>query len=314
MKIGVLGTGFGMVHLQTFQNHPLVDEVVFFSRTQSKVDEISSQLGLRGATDLDGILTDPTVDVVTVALPQALHAQTAIRAMEQGKDVILEVPACPTLAEAEQVLETAVRTGRRVMVDLFSRFTPAHQFLREKVVSGEYGRLLSLQLVNRCAPVWGPVPLGLDVLPLESCSCDFDWLVWCLGGLALTGVSTAEAEDKRSACIDLLLTAPNNVPVQMTCSTLMPLAYGVQERIEATFERAAVVYQETSWSKGSDAAELVVYNGEKKQTVALPKVDHYHDSLTYCLERLRDGKPGITDLKETIPALRLALELNEGVS
>ena len=46
MRIGVLGTGFGIVHLQTFANHPLVDEVVFFSRTQQRVDEISAQMKL----------------------------------------------------------------------------------------------------------------------------------------------------------------------------------------------------------------------------------------------------------------------------
>lgn len=70
MKIGVLGTGFGMVHLQTFAKHPLVDEVVFFSRTQQKVD------------------------VVTIALPPKIHGPVAIRAMEQGKDVICEIPLC----------------------------------------------------------------------------------------------------------------------------------------------------------------------------------------------------------------------------
>lgn len=312
MKIGVLGTSFGMIHLQTFQNHPLADEVVFFSRTQAKVDEISAKLGLRGATNLDDILCDPTVDVVTVALPHALHARTAIRALEQGKDVICEVPVCLTLEEAEQLAQAARRTGRRVFVDLFSRFAPAHRFLREKITSGEYGHLLSLQVVNRCAPVWGPVPLGLDVLPLESCSCDFDWLSWCLGDLTLTSVNSIEVE-RRAACIDMLLTAPAGLPVQMTCSTLMPLSYGVRERIEATFERAAVEYRETSWSQGSDAAEMVVYDAEGARTITLPQANPYYDSLTYSLERIRDGQHGITDLQEAVPALRLALELGQRV-
>lgn len=313
MKIGVLGTGFGVVHLQTFQNHPLVDEVVFFSRTRSKVDEISAKLRLQGTTNMDDILCDSSVDVVTIALPHTLHAQTAILAMEQGKDVICEVPVCPTLEEAEQIAEAARRTGRRVFVDLFDRFSTAHRFLREKITSGEYGRLLSLQVVNRCAPVWGAVPLGLDVLPLESCSCDFDWLSWSLGELTLSGVSSIEVE-QRAACIDMLLTAPVGLPIQITCSTLMPISYGVRERIEATFERAAAVYQETSWSQGSDAAEMVVYNAKGAQTIALPQANPYYDSLTYTLERIRDGQHGITDLREAYPAHKLALELGLNVS
>lgn len=98
------------------------------------------------------------------------------------------------MEEAEQLAEANIRTGRRVFVDLFSRFAPAQCFLREKIESWEYGRLLSLQVVNRCAPVWGTVPLGLDVLPLESCSCDFDLLSLCLGELTLSGVSSIEVE------------------------------------------------------------------------------------------------------------------------
>ena len=92
-----------------------------------------------------------TLDYQTITL----HAQTAILAIEQGKDVICEVPVCPTLEEAEQIAKAARRTGRRVFVDLFGRFSTAHRFLREKITFGEYGRLLSLQVVNRCATVRG---------------------------------------------------------------------------------------------------------------------------------------------------------------
>lgn len=308
MKIGVLGTGFGMVHLQTFAKHPLVDEVVFFSRTQQKVDEISQQMKLYGTTDMDAILSDPTVDVVTIALPPKLHGQVAIRAMEQGKDVICEIPLCPTMEEAQQVIAAAKRTGRRVMVNLFSRFTPAHRFLQEKITGGEYGKLLSLQLVNRNAPVWGEHPLGLDILPLEACACDFDWLYGCLGGLTLASVVTTEV-NKTAACIDMLLRGEGGLPVQMTCSTLMPLSYGVQERIEATFERSAVVYTETSWSKAGNSSALLVYEKEGQTTVTLPEENHYDSSLTYSLERILDGKPGMTDVEQALPALKLALEL-----
>ena len=146
------------------------------------------------------------------------------------------------------------------------------------------------------------------MLPLEACSCDFDWLHWCLGGLKLEGVIATE-RNKTAACIDMLLQGKGDIPVQMTCSTLMPLSYGVKERIEATFEQAAVVYTETSWSKGTDATELLVYNKAQCLPMILPKTNHYYDSLTYSLERILDGKPGITDAQEAIPSLRLALDL-----
>ncbi len=313
MKIGVLGTGFGVVHLQTFSNHPLVDEVTFFSRTQKKAEKLSAQMGLHGTTNADDILCDSTVDIVTIALPPALHTEMAVRAMEHGKDVICEIPVCPTLAEAEKLTEASRRTGKRVLVNLFTRFGAVNTFLKEKIVSGEYGRLLSLQVVGRNAPVWGEHPMGLSVLPLESCYCDFAWLDWCLGTLSIHGASAIDVPEKNGASIDLVLKSESGVPVQVTTSTLMPLSMGVQSRIEATFERAALVYTETSWCKDGNAAQMTLYDNEQKQTISIPEANVYYDSLTYSLERILDKKPGITDLSESIPALVLALELENSI-
>lgn len=98
-------------------------------------------------------------------------------------------------------------------------------------------------------------------------------------------------------------------PAQMTCSTLMPLSYGVQERIEATFERSAVVHTETSWSKAGNSSALFVYEKEEQTALTLPEENHYDSSLTYSLKRILDGKPGMTDVEQALPALKLALEL-----
>ena len=111
----------------------------------------------------------------------------------------------------------------------------------------------------------------------------------------------------------MLLQGNGGLPVQMTCSTLMPFSYGVQERIEATFEQAAVVYTETSWSKEDNTAKLLVYDKEQCVSVALPEANHYYDSLTYSIEQILDGKPGISDAKEAIPALEIALDLTKRI-
>lgn len=101
--------------------------------------------------------------------------------------------------------------------------------------------------------------------------------------------------------------------IEVTCSTQMPLAYGIRERIEAAFERAAVEYQETFLSQGSDTAEMVVYGAEGPRTITLPQAAPYYDSLTHSLERIRNGQHGITDLQKALPALRLALKLGRRV-
>lgn len=308
MKIGVLGTGFGIVHIQALSKNPLVDELVFFSRSEGKVKTISAQFGMKGTTDMNEILSDPTVDVVTIALPNELHTATAIRAMEFGKNVICEIPVCLNLEDAQRMLAVSKKTGKQIFVNLFSRFSSAHRFVHENISNGEYGQILTIQAVNRSAPVWGPMKLGLDVVPLNSCICDFDWLYWCLGDLSFNGIQAVEVA-KSAACIDMLLSASNGARVQLTNSTLMPLPYGVKERLEISFENAAMTYEETSWCDQGNSAEFTVYDNAGKRIIQLPECDEYYDSLSYSLERIKDGHPGITDFQQAIPALKIALEL-----
>ena len=101
MKIALLGTGFGQAHAAVYAQRPDVDEVVVFGRTPQKLAKIRDQFGFATTTDLDGLITDDSVDLVDICLPTRLHADVAIRAMKAGHDVLIELP-----------LELRARRGR----------------------------------------------------------------------------------------------------------------------------------------------------------------------------------------------------------
>lgn len=63
------------------------------------------------------------------------------------------------------------------------------------------------------------------------------------------------------------------------------------------------------WSKDRNAAKLLLHNRQECLELPLPGANQYYDSLTYSLERIMDGTPGITNLMEAVPALKLAFEL-----
>jgi predicted dehydrogenase len=145
MKIALLGTGFGQAHAAVFAKRPDVNQVVVFGRTPQKLAAISGQFGFATTTDLDQAIADPSVDLVDICLPTALHADIAVRAMQAGKDVLIELPLAATLAGAHRIIAAQQATGRQAFVDMFSRFSPANTQLRHAVAGHRYGPLQALE-------------------------------------------------------------------------------------------------------------------------------------------------------------------------
>jgi UDP-N-acetylglucosamine 3-dehydrogenase len=69
MKIALLGTGFGQAHAAVYAKRSDIDQVVVFGRSPRKLAKINDQFGFATTTDLDAVITDPSVDLVDICLP-----------------------------------------------------------------------------------------------------------------------------------------------------------------------------------------------------------------------------------------------------
>ena len=181
MKIALLGTGFGQAHAAVYAERPDVDEVVVFGRAPEKLAKIGGQFGFATSTDLDALITDGSVDLVDICLPTRLHADVAIRAMQAGKDVLIELPLAATLDDARRIVAAQQATARQAFVDMFTRFSPANQHLRQAVADQRHGPLQVLEIEGRTALLWPGYNLGLDTLALDMMHADFDLVTGLLG-------------------------------------------------------------------------------------------------------------------------------------
>jgi predicted dehydrogenase len=151
MKIALLGTGFGQAHAVVYARRPDVDEVIVFGRTMEKLAMIRDQFGFATTSDLDGLISDVSVDLVDICLPTRMHADIAVQAMRAGRDVLIELPLASTLDDAHRIVATQQDTGRRAFVDMFSLFSSANQQLREAAAEHRYGLLKTFEIENRTA-------------------------------------------------------------------------------------------------------------------------------------------------------------------
>ncbi len=89
----------------------------------------------------EALLGDPEVEAVYVSLPNALHAEWAIRALEAGKHVLCEKPLASSAAEADAMFDAAERTGLALSEAFMFRHHPQTRRLAELVRDGAIGRL-----------------------------------------------------------------------------------------------------------------------------------------------------------------------------
>lgn len=139
----VLGLGIGMAHADAAYASDNADLVAVCDTDEARLRQ--AQEAYPGVTlyrDFRQLLCDGRVDVVSVCLPSAMHADFAVQCMEAGKHVLVEKPLDITPARAERIEQARLRTGRICGVVHQNRFNADMYPIRDALVSGRLGRLL----------------------------------------------------------------------------------------------------------------------------------------------------------------------------
>lgn len=115
------------------------------SGTPEKLERYGSEYGVPRThrysyADFDKIRDNPDIDIVYVVLPNALHAEYAIRASQAGKHVMCEKPMAISAAECEAMIAAARKADRKLMIGYRSQFEQHNRRAIELVRSGDIGR------------------------------------------------------------------------------------------------------------------------------------------------------------------------------
>ena len=110
------------------------------SRDLGRAKAAAAKLGLAKAYgSYEELLADPTIEAIYNPLPNELHVEWTIRALDAGKHVLCEKPIALNAKEAEALLAARARSGKLVAEALMVRHHPQWRRAREIVRSGEIG-------------------------------------------------------------------------------------------------------------------------------------------------------------------------------
>jgi xylose dehydrogenase (NAD/NADP) len=139
-----------------------VDVLAVASRDRTRAEAHARENGIeRAYGSYEELLADPDLEAVYISLPNSMHVEWSIRALETGKHVLCEKPLTRKADEAEQAFDAADRAGRILTEAFMYRHHPQTARLRELVAGGAVGRL---QLIRAAFsfPVEGATNVRLD--------------------------------------------------------------------------------------------------------------------------------------------------------
>jgi predicted dehydrogenase len=138
-RIAVLGCGYwGSNHIRTLKSLDALYAVSDANR--ARAEGFASEQDCL-AIDPDELYRRNDVDAIVMALPPQFHAESAIRAVRNGKDVLVEKPAALTAADATRAVKAAREERRIFMVGHVLRFHPAFERLKALIDAGELGEV-----------------------------------------------------------------------------------------------------------------------------------------------------------------------------
>jgi predicted dehydrogenase len=135
------------------------------ARDRSRAETFAKKHGIaRAHASYDALLADPEIDAVYNPLPNSLHCEWTVRALEAGKHVLCEKPIAANAAEAARMSEAAIRSGKILAEAFHWRYHPLADRMRAVLDAGEIGAVRDVEVVF-CIPflVPGDIRYRLDL-------------------------------------------------------------------------------------------------------------------------------------------------------
>lgn len=236
IRVGIIGLGkMGQAHADWIINNPGMSFEAICEKNAERGQALKEKYQVKVYSDVDEFLRSAPIDLVVIVTTNEVHELLTVKALDAGKDVVVEKPMTITYESALRMAATAKRNNRKLMVHHSSRWDRDYYLVRDIISSGKIGNLLSIQSkVMLCDAFWAS--WGIDgmanpwrIKAEYGGGMLYDWgphlVDQCIqlmgttpkkvyGKLQTSGVWGSEVDDAFFAMLDF----GNNVFCQIECS------------------------------------------------------------------------------------------------
>ena len=323
IRVGVIGAGtMGVQHVEIFNELPDTEIGAIVDLDIQKARQISQKLGIEAPIyqDYTQMLKESNVDAVAISLPDSMHKEPVVAALQAGKHVLVEKPLATKLEDCDQMIRLAEDCKKTLMVNFTHRWAPQYYNAKEIISSGKIGSLaMAYARKNDTIGVVRQWKWLAESTPSAFLSShDIDLVRWYMGCEAKSVYARAYAKVLKKEGYDTL--------------DLVQALVEFENGAMATFE-SGWIYPDTFPTKTDSYVELVGEHGvihidRKSETLeyaspeeyAFPKLmiscringkiyGAFRSSLEHFVECLKTGKEPLTSGRES----RQVAEIVEGI-
>jgi D-xylose 1-dehydrogenase (NADP+, D-xylono-1,5-lactone-forming) len=275
LRVGLLSTArINRRALAAARASPHVEVVAVASRHPARAEAYARRHGLERAHGrYDGLLEDPGVDAVYVSLPNSLHVDWSVRALEAGKHVLCEKPLARRPEDVERAFDAAERAGRILAEAFMYRHHPQTALVAGLVAGGAIGEPVTLR-----ASFGFPLsdPGNIRLRPELDGGALLDLGCYCVSGARLLGGEPERVSGERRVGptgVDLsfggMLRLPGGVVAMLHASMEVPF----RQELEVSGTGGSLLV-EAPW-RVDLGGDVLLRCGGSLERVDVPEADAY---------------------------------------
>ena len=263
-----------------------VELLAVASRDRTRAEAYARERGIeRAYGSYEELLADGDVEAIYISLPNSLHVEWSIRALEAGKHVLCEKPLSRRPEDVERVFDAADRAGRILMEAFMYRHNPQTRRLVELVEGGAIGRLRLVRAVFSF-PLRDSPNVRLD--PALDGGGLMDVGCYCVSGARLLAGEPVEVWAEQvlaSTGVDEVLAGTMRFAGDVVASIDCGLALPVRDELEAIGEEGSL-FLDDPWHCRTPVLEHRTDDGVER--IELEPADSYRLEL----ENMSDANRG----------------------
>jgi myo-inositol 2-dehydrogenase/D-chiro-inositol 1-dehydrogenase len=191
MRFGLIGFGaWGRFHAAAIAKAPGAMLVAIAARSDATAEAAHQAYpDIPIHRDWQSLIQDPRIDAVDIVVPNHLHREIGVAALDAGKHVLLEKPMANNIADCNALIAAVRRSGRQLAIGHELRLSTQWGLIKKVIDEGRIGRPLHAMVslfrfpYRQGSDGWRYDPTAVGSWILEEPVHFFDMLMWYFEGL-----------------------------------------------------------------------------------------------------------------------------------